>query len=102
MLDKEIIIVVIGFLGAIIAARISARAAIRAGQYQSRAILEAARMNGTPASSRKNSKGLELLLVLLLSLLLALVVAMVIVAAGLVDVGQLLPEAEWALSPLLS
>jgi hypothetical protein len=101
MLDKEIIIVVVGFLGAIIAARISARAAIRAGHYQARAILEAARMNHSPRTSGQAPKWLELLLVVSLMLLLAIVVVMVIVTIGLVDVTQLLPSAERAISLLL-
>lgn len=101
MLDKEIIIVIVGFLGAIIAARISARAAIRAGHYQARAILEAAQMKHSPRSGNQDQKWVELLLVILLLLLLAIVVVMVIVTIGLVDVTLLLPSAERAISRLL-
>ena len=94
MLDKEIIVVAVGFLGAIVAARISARAAIRAGQYQSRAILEAARMSRTSGSGDQGLKWLELLLVVSLFLLLVIVIVMVIVTIDLIDVELLLPSIE--------
>lgn len=93
MIDKELIIVAVGFLGAIIAAWIGARAATRAGKFQARAMIEAALIGRGFGPDGRHHTGLELLeflLLVLMLLLLAALVVLVTIKFGIVDDEPLL------------